>query len=58
LDDFYMAETRTDAAGHYRLCGLPRERITLLASPAYGRVFSASVDPGSDAIVDIEIARK
>jgi hypothetical protein len=53
-----MAETRTDAAGHYRLCGLPRERITLLAAPAYGNVFSASVDPGSDAIVDIEIARK
>lgn len=58
LDDFFMAETRTDAAGHYRLCGLPRERITLLAAPAYGNYFRASVDPGSDAIVDIEIARK
>ena len=53
-----MAETRTDAAGHYRLCGLPRERITLTAAPAYGHVFYASVDPGSDAIVDVEIARK
>jgi hypothetical protein len=61
FDDFYMAETRTDATGHYRLCGLPRERITLLAvaAPAYGNVFKASsVDPGSDAIVDIEITRK
>jgi len=58
LDDFFMAETRTDAAGHYRVCGLPRERITLSAAPAYGSVFSSSVDPGSDAIVDIEIARK
>jgi hypothetical protein len=53
-----MAETRTDAAGQYRLCGLPRERITLSAAPAYGDVFYASVGPGSDAIVDIEMARK
>ena len=58
LDDFFMAETRTDAAGHYRVCGLPRERITLSAIPAFRQVFYASVDPGSDAIVDIEIARK
>jgi hypothetical protein len=56
--DGLVAETRTDVAGHYRVCGLSRERITLLAAPAYGNVFSASVDPGSDAIVDIEIARK
>lgn len=55
--DGLVAETRTDAAGHYRVCGLPRERITLAAAPAYGNVFHASVDPGSDAIVDIEIAR-
>ncbi len=53
-----MAETRTDAAGQYRLCGVPRERITLSAAPAYGNVFYATVDPGSDAIVDIELARK
>jgi hypothetical protein len=56
--DGSVAETRTDAAGHYRVCGLPRDRITLFAAPAYGTVFSASVDPGSDAIVDIQIARK
>ena len=56
--DGLVAETRTDAAGHYRVCGLPRERITLVAAPAYGNVFHASVEPGSDAIVDIEIARK
>jgi hypothetical protein len=56
--DGSVAETRTDAAGHYRVCGLPRERFTLFAAPAYGTVFSASVDPGSDAIVDIEIVRK
>ena len=56
--DGLVAETRTDAAGHYRICGLPRERITLSAAPAYGNVFYAAVDPGSDAIVDIEITRK
>ena len=56
--DGTVAETRTDAAGHYRVCGLPRERITLFVAPASGNVFYASVDPGSDAIVDIEIARK
>ena len=56
--DGFVAETRTDAAGHYRVCGLPRERITLSAAPAYGNVFYASVEPGSDAVVDIEMARK
>jgi hypothetical protein len=56
--DGTVAETRTDAAGHYRVCGLPREQITLFAAPAYGNVVYASVDAGSDAIVDIEIARK
>jgi hypothetical protein len=53
-----MAETRTDAAGHYRLCGLPRERISLSAAPEYGNVVYATVDPGSDASVDIEIVPK
>lgn len=56
--DGTVAETRTDVAGHYRVCGLPRDRITLSAAPAYGNVIYASVDAGSDAIVDIEIARK
>ena len=56
--DGSVAETRTDVAGRYRLCGLPRERITLFAAPAYGVVFYAAVDPGSDATVDIELARK
>jgi hypothetical protein len=56
--DGFVAETRTDAAGHYRLCGLPRERITISAALAYGIVFNATVDLGSDVIVDIEIASK
>ena len=56
--DGSVAETRTDPAGHYRVCGLPRERIILYATAACCNVFSASVEPGSDAIVDIEITRK
>ena len=56
--DGLVAETRTDTTGHYRLCGLSRDRIILSAAPAYGDVFYASVDAGSDAIVDIEIRRK
>jgi hypothetical protein len=53
-----MAETRTDPAGYYRICGLPQERITLSAAPAYSNVFYASLEPGPDAVLDIEIARK
>ena len=56
--DGTVAETITDPAGRYRVCGLPRERITLFAAPANGNVVSAPVDAGSDAFVDIEIARK
>jgi hypothetical protein len=52
-----FAETRTDVDGHYRLCGLPRDRITLGAAPAYGNVFYTPVAPGSDAILDVEIKR-
>jgi hypothetical protein len=52
-----MAETRTDPAGHYRLCGLPREQITLSAAIAYGNVVYASVAPGADVTSDIEIGR-
>ena len=56
--DGTVAETRSDAAGHYRLCGLPRESITLVAVRRYGQVFYAAVDAGSDAMVDIEITQK
>jgi hypothetical protein len=52
-----FAETRTDAAGHYRLCGLPREKVFISVSPAWAKVFYTPVDPGSDAIVDIAITR-
>jgi hypothetical protein len=56
--DGTVAETRSDAAGRYRICGLPRERVTLFAAPAYGNVVYAPVDAGSDAVVDIELTRK
>ena len=52
-----FAETVTDAAGHYRLCGLPKDRISLGAAPAYAKVFYAPLDPGSDAVLDIEVKR-
>jgi|KBSSwiStaDraftv2_1062776.scaffolds.fasta_scaffold1481975_1 hypothetical protein len=55
--DAFVVEPRTDAAGRYRLCGLPRKRITLAAARAYGEVVYAAVDPGSEGIVDIEMAR-
>lgn len=56
--DGTVAETITDPAGRFRLCGLPRERITLFAVQIGGTGASASVDAGADAIVDIEIAPK
>jgi hypothetical protein len=55
--DGTVAETRTDDAGHYSVCGLPLDRITLSAAPAYGTVFYASVEAGSDSIVDIDVSR-
>jgi len=56
--DGTVAETRSDAAGRYRICGLPRDRITLGAVRARGRVVLAAVDAGSDATVDIDITPK
>jgi hypothetical protein len=58
LLDTVVAETRTDAAGRYLLCGLPMERIAGLfaVKEGYG-VSYASVTTGTDAVVDIEISR-
>jgi hypothetical protein len=53
-----FAETRTDAAGHYLLCGLPKERISIGVSPAWAKFFNTRVDPGGDAIVDIDLTGK
>jgi hypothetical protein len=54
--DGAVAETRTDFAGRYRLCGLPPERITLFAAPERGKVAYATVEAGSDEM-DIELGR-
>ena len=56
--DTVVAETRTDDAGRFRLCGLPRERITLFAAIAYGNVAEAAVESGSDAVVEIDVGKK
>jgi hypothetical protein len=58
-DGWFNAETRTDAAGRYLLCGLPRRRISVLWAfkPGYTSD-SVSVEAGSDAVVDIEIRRR
>ena len=60
LFDTVVAETRSDAAGRYVLCGLPLGRIPGLFAlkQGYSRVSYATVEPGSDANVDIEIERR
>lgn len=64
LDDgtrngFLVAETRSDRAGRYLLCGMPEVRITpLLAGKDGYNVADFSADPGSHAVVDVEITRK
>jgi hypothetical protein len=62
LDDTsngFVAETRSDAAGRYLLCGMPEVRLTgLHAGKAGYNVGVFSVDPGSHAVVDVEITRR
>lgn len=59
LLDTVVAETRSDAAGRYLLCGLPEGRIVLFALKiGSGPPTSVTVEPGTDAVVDIEIQRK
>ena len=53
-----VAFTRSDAAGHYWLCGLSQGRIPYLVAEKEGYNFSnASVEPGTDTTVDIQIRR-
>ena len=55
-----VAETRSDAAGRYLLCCLPLGRIAGLFAlkQAYSTVSYATVEAGTDAVVDIEITRR
>jgi hypothetical protein len=51
-DDFWLAETFSDAEGHYLLCGLPdTESVLIIASDASGEV-TVSVPPGVSTGVD------
>jgi hypothetical protein len=53
-----VAFTRSDAAGRYLLCGLSQGRIPNLVAEKEGYNFSnASVEPGTDTTVDIQIRR-
>jgi hypothetical protein len=58
--DFVVAETRSDSAGRYLLCGLPEEHIDGLfaVKQGYHNVSYVSVDPGTDTVIDIEIKQK
>jgi len=60
LLDTVVSETRSDAAGRYLLCGLPLGRIggVFAQKTGYRDVSYASVEPGSDAVVDMEITRR
>jgi hypothetical protein len=60
LLDAVFAETRSDAAGRYSLCGLSLGRIDGLFAlkQGYSNVTYASVDAGADTVVDIEITRR
>ena len=53
--------TRTDSAGRYLLCGLPAGHIDGLEAAKQGyqnQVNNVSVNPGTDAVVDIEMIKQ
>ena len=55
--DGVFADTRTDAQGRYRLCGMPTGRVDALFAVRLNsnRPVYLSVEPGSDAVVDFEV---
>jgi hypothetical protein len=57
LLDAVVAETRTDAQGRYRLCGIPMGKIDGLFAVRVtpSRPVYLSVGPGADAVVDFEL---
>ncbi len=56
--DFLAAWTRTDSSGHYLLCGLPTSEIYLGAwVPTFNGTY-VTVNPGADAVVDIDLTPK
>jgi hypothetical protein len=57
LLDAVVAETRTDAQGRYRLCGISMGKIDGLFAVRVNsnRPVYRSADPGADAVVDFEL---
>jgi hypothetical protein len=54
--DTVVADTRTDAEGRYKLCGLPRDRIDLFAvRVGTNRPVYLPAEAGSDAVIDFEV---
>jgi hypothetical protein len=57
--DSVVADTWSDAAGRYVLCGMPTRQIQgLFGTTGFGSVSYVSVDAGSDAVDDIEMRRR
>jgi hypothetical protein len=57
LFDVVVANTRTDAQGRYRLCGIPTDKIDGLFAVRVNsnRPVYLSVNAGGDAVVDFEL---
>ena len=55
--DTVVADTVTDSQGRYRLCGLPRDRISGLYAVRVGTFAPVytEVAAGGDAVVDFEV---
>jgi hypothetical protein len=55
--DFVAAQTRSNSAGRYLLCGLPQGPIRnfFAVKQGYNNVSYVSIDPGTDTVIDIEI---
>jgi Carboxypeptidase regulatory-like domain len=56
--DFVVAETRSDSAGRYLLCGLPEGRIVGLFAQKPPDTVYVSVDPGTDTVIDMEVKQQ
>jgi hypothetical protein len=54
--DTVVAETVTDTQGRYRLCGMPKDRVSgLYAQKGNGAPVYAEAAAGSDAVIDFDV---
>jgi hypothetical protein len=51
------AFTRTDDQGRFLICGLPQSRTVSIAADFGGGIAWASVPPGGDADIEIEVKK-